>query len=143
MINIMMSMNPEKYSTVDISVIDLYSGNTEFYKMGAVPSIITNGKEIDLIQTDNLPAGFLTENMVQPEKRKISDGEFIIMMTDGIYDHINGLDGEDMIKKVIVRENTLNPQELAEHLIDRACSGKKSVPDDMTVIVAKLWRKAG
>ncbi len=142
MINIMMSMNPEKYSTVDISVIDLYSGNTEFYKMGAVPSIITNGKDIDLIQIDNLPAGFLTESTVQPEKRKISDGEFIIMMTDGLYDRINGSDGEKMIKKVIARENTLNPQELAQHLLERACSGKKNVPDDMTVIVAKLWRKA-
>jgi len=142
MINIMMSLNPEKYSTVDISVIDLYSGNTEFYKMGAVPSIITNGKDIDLIQIDNLPAGFLTEGTVQPEKRKVSDGEFIIMMTDGLYERINGLDDENMIKKAIARENTLNPQELAEHLLERACSGKKNVPDDMTVIVAKLWRKA-
>ncbi|HEY8499524.1 MAG TPA: SpoIIE family protein phosphatase [Clostridia bacterium] len=143
MINAMMSLNPEKYSTVDITVIDLYSGNTEFYKMGAVPSIITNGKDIDLIQIDNLPAGFLTESTVQPEKRKMSDGGFIIMMTDGLFERINGLDGESMIKKVITRENTLNPQELAQHLLEKACSDKKNVPDDMTVIVAKLWRKAG
>jgi len=143
MVNIMMSMNPEKYSTVDITVIDLYSGNTEFYKMGAVPSIIMNGKDIELIQTDNLPAGFLTESSVQPEKRKISDGEFIIMMTDGLYEHLNGPNGESMIKKAVVRENTLNPQEFAEHLLEKACSDKKAITDDMTVIVAKLWRKAG
>jgi len=143
MVNIMMSMNPEKYSTVDITVIDLYSGNTEFYKMGAVPSIIMNGKDMELIQTDNLPAGFLTESSVQPEKRKISDGEFIIMMTDGLYEHLNGPNGESMIKKAVVRENTLNPQEFAEHLLEKACSDKKAITDDMTVIVAKLWRKAG
>lgn len=128
MINIMMSMNPEKYSTVDISVIDLYSGNTEFYKMGAVPSIIANGKDIELIQTDNLPAGFLTDSAVRPEKRKISDGEFVIMMTDGLYDRLNGSSGKNMIKRAIVRENTLNPQELAEHLLEKACSGKKPLP---------------
>ncbi|HAA25041.1 MAG TPA: stage II sporulation protein E [Ruminiclostridium sp.] len=143
MINIMMSMNPEKYSTVDISVIDLYSGNTEFYKMGAVPSIIANGKDIELIQTDNLPAGFLTDSAVRPEKRKISDGEFVIMMTDGLYDRLNGSSGKNMIKRAIVRENTLNPQELAEHLLEKACSGKKAITDDMTVIITKLWRKTG
>jgi stage II sporulation protein E len=48
--------NPEKYATMDISSIDLYTGETEFYKMGAMPSLIINGRNLDYIQINNLPA---------------------------------------------------------------------------------------
>ncbi len=133
----------EKYATLDISVIDLYTGDTEFYKMGAVPSLIRNGKTLDFIQIDNLPAGLQGENAIHPEKRKITEGEFIIMMSDGVYECFRDERGKVAIEKVIKRENTLNPQELAEKLLKSACNGRENAPDDMTVLVAKLWHKAG
>ncbi len=139
LVNMMLQVkNSENYTTMDISAIDLYTGETEFYKMGAVPTIIANRKCLNIIQINNLPAGLQRENLIQPERKKVRDGEFIIMMTDGVYDRLKSDDG-CALEKIIHQKHTLNPQELAEHILKNAAG--KDVSDDMTVLVAKLWRK--
>jgi len=111
--------------------------------MGAMPSLIINGRDLDYIQINNLPAGLHQENPISYEKRRITDGEFIIMMTDGAFDRLSNGNEKTLLEKVVNLKNTLNPQELAEHLLKSACEDAKEVSDDMTVLVAKLWRKAG
>jgi len=144
LVNMMLSVrNPEQYATMDISAIDLYTGETEFYKMGAVPTLIINERNMDMVQVNNLPAGLHKENHLQPYRRKIGDGEFIIMMTDGVYENISNGDTGNMIEAVLDGIKTLNPQEMAEHMLENICSANENVPDDMTVLVAKLWKKAG
>ena len=65
------------------------------------------------------------------------------MMTDGAFDKLANGDENTLLEKVIRLNHTLNPQELAEHILSSACKGSNSVCDDMTVLVAKLWCKAG
>ena len=144
LVNMMIEISsPEKYATMDISSIDLYTGETEFYKMGAMPSLIINNRDLDYIQINNLPAGLHQENSISYEKRRIADGEFIVMMTDGAFDSLSNGNEKTLLEKVVNLKNTLNPQELAEHLLKNACENVNEVSDDMTVLVAKLWRKAG
>lgn len=144
LVNMMIEISsPEKYATMDISSIDLYTGETEFYKMGAMPSLIINDRDLDYIQINNLPAGLHQENPISYEKRRITGGEFIVMMTDGAYDSLSDGNEKTLLEKVVNLKNTLNPQELAEHLLKSACENVNEVSDDMTVLVAKLWRKAG
>jgi stage II sporulation protein E len=64
------------------------------------------------------------------------------MMTDGAYDRLSNGNEKTLLEKVINLKSTLNPQELAEHLLKNACESADDVSDDMTVLVAKLWRKA-
>ncbi|MBP7176141.1 MAG: SpoIIE family protein phosphatase [Thermoclostridium sp.] len=143
LVNMMIEItSPEKYATMDISSTDLYTGETEFYKMGAMPSLVINGRNLDFIQNNNLPAGLQQENPITYEKRRISDGEFIIMMTDGAYDRLSNGNEQTLLEKVVSLKTTLNPQELAEHLLKSSCENKDEVSDDMTILVAKLWRKA-
>ncbi len=142
LVNMMIEItSPEKYATMDISSIDLYTGETEFYKMGAMPSLVINGRALDFVQNSNLPAG-LQEKPIAYEKKRISDGEFIIMMTDGAYDRLSNGNEKTLLEKVVNLKNTLNPQELAEHLLKSSCENTQEVSDDMTILVAKLWRKA-
>ena len=144
LVNMMIEItSPEKYATMDISSIDLYTGETEFYKMGAMPSLIINDRDLDYIQINNLPAGLHRDDPISYEKRRITDGEFIVMMTDGAYDSLSDGNEKTLLEKVVNLKNTLNPQELAEHLLKNACDNVHEVSDDMTVLVAKLWRKAG
>ena len=139
-VNMMFAVkNEEKYATMDISAIDLYTGETEFYKMGAMPSLIINDRNL-IYPVNNLPAG-LPAKTHPADKRKITM-EFIIMMTDGVYDRLGGGD-EVTARKVTKRKNTLNPQEMADQLLQSACRDTTDVSDDMTVLVAKLWKKAG
>ena len=90
LVNMLISVeNLDKYATMDLAAIDLYTGETEFYKMGAMPSLIVSGKDLDYIQMNNLPAGLHRGDFIQCERKKLSDGEFIIMMSDGVYDRLN------------------------------------------------------
>ncbi|HZK26228.1 MAG TPA: SpoIIE family protein phosphatase [Thermoclostridium sp.] len=144
LVNVLLSVESlEKYATMDIAAIDLYTGETEFYKMGAMPSFIVSGKHFDYVQINNLPAGLHKGDFIQCERKKLTDGEFIIMMTDGVYDRLNeGLDNK-IIERVLNTKNTLNPQEMAENLLEKACGQSEIIYDDMTVLVAKVWRKTG
>jgi len=144
LVNMLISVkNSEKYATMDVASIDLYTGETEFFKMGAMPSLIVSGNNMDYIQINNLPAGLHRESPVQCEKRKLSDGEFVIMMTDGVYEKLSEGFGDKFLDKVLNIKNTLNPQEMADNLLKKACGDNENVNDDMTVLVAKLWRKTG
>lgn len=143
-VNMLVSVrNSEKYVTMDVASIDLYTGDTEFFKMGAVPSLVVSGNNIDYIQINNLPAGLNRENAVRCEKRKLADGEFIIMMTDGVYEKLNEGIEDKILDRVINAPNTLNPQEMADNLLRKACGDSEDVSDDMTVLVAKIWHKTG
>lgn len=144
LVNMLISVkNSEKYATMDVASIDLYTGETEFFKMGAVPSLVVSGNNMDYIQINNLPAGLHRERTVRCERRKLSDGEFIIMMTDGVYEKLSEGLGDKFLDKVLDANNTLNPQEMADNLLKKACVDSENISDDMTVLVAKVWRKAG
>lgn len=144
LVNMMLSVrSPEQYATMDISAIDLYTGETEFYKMGAMPTLIINERNMDMVEVNNLPAGLHRENSLQSYRRKVADGEFIIMMTDGVYENIGKSSTGNMLEAVLSGIKTLNPQEMAEHMLENICTSNENVPDDMTVLVAKLWKKAG
>lgn len=144
LVNMMMALrDSEQYATMDISEIDLYTGDTEFYKMGAMPTLIINKRNMDLVRIDNLPAGLHKGTPVQAHKKKIADGEFIVMMTDGVYENLGNGNAENMLKAMLNGKGTLNPQELAERMLENVCNSNENVPDDMTVLVAKLWKRAG
>ena len=144
LVNMMMTVrNPEQYATMDISAIDLYNGDTEFYKMGAMPTLIVNERNMDLVEINNLPAGLHKENPIRFHKKKVTDGEFIVMMTDGVYENLCNGDTENMLNAVLNGKSTLNPQELAERMLEKVCTLSEDAPDDMTVLVTKLWKRAG
>ena len=44
------------YATLDIQILDLYSGNIEFIKNGASPTYIKNRRHVDVIKNITLPA---------------------------------------------------------------------------------------
>ena len=44
----------ERFSTLDLSLVDLYSGDVEFMKVGAPTSFIKSGKKITRIESKNI-----------------------------------------------------------------------------------------
>lgn len=71
-------------STVDLCDFDLISGNLEFYKSGASPTIIVRGNDIFKIDARTLPVGIIRTLDSQKTKLKAEIGDVIIMMSDGI-----------------------------------------------------------
>ncbi len=135
----------ESFATVDLAVIDLYSGQTDFIKIGAVPTYLLRGGRISQIRASSLPVGIIEDFEVVSQARLLEPGDILVMLTDGVLEACNGTDGHgEWIIKVLEDAAGLPPQEMAELLLKLAQTGSGGVarmPDDMTVVVARLEKQ--
>ncbi|MDK2919448.1 MAG: stage sporulation protein [Candidatus Petromonas sp.] len=134
----------EAFSTIDLSIIDLYSARTEFIKIGAAPSFIkkSNG-DIEVINTPSLPVGIINEIVIDSKKLRLDDGDFIITISDGVLDaDKNLLNKSNWMIEVIKEIDSRNPQTIADEILNAAIerSGNR-IEDDMTVLVTKIWKR--
>jgi stage II sporulation protein E len=130
----------EKFSTVDLSSIDLYNGDIDFMKVGAVASFIKSDDTIDIIKSKTLPIGVLDRADIEIHRKKVKNGDIVVMLSDGVLDYNEESCGKvDWVLDYMVRNDGLNPKDLAEGIV---CEAKKlsgnRVKDDMTVVVAKV-----
>lgn len=131
----------EKFSTVDLSSVDLYAGEVDFMKVGAVASFIKSGNRIETIKSKTLPMGILDKVDIDIVKKTVKNGDIIVMVSDGMLDYDNEHAGkEDWVVDFLGKTSCSNPKELAEQLINKAkeLSGEK-IKDDMTVLVSKVY----
>lgn len=135
--------NDDCFATIDLSVIDLYEGEVEFVKVGAAPTFIKRSDCVEIIRTASLPAGILSDIEIELIHKKVGNGDFMIMLSDGVIDSFQA--EEDCIKTVqgILQDMTSkNPQKIADDLLEQAlaCCKDKIPVDDMMVMVSKIWK---
>jgi len=133
----------DSFATIDISVIDLYEGEVEFCKVGAAPTFIKREDYVEVIKAATLPAGILSEVEVELIHKKVNNGDFVIMLSDGIIDSFKHC--QDSVKEVqnlLQNMDTKNPQKMADDLLNAALSHcpNNEPEDDMMVMVSKIWR---
>jgi len=144
MMNSAMVMQGEDgmFSTVDLAAIDLYTGMCEFYKIGAATTFIKRGEEVECIQSANLPAGIFHQVEIEKSSRQLSDGDFIVLVSDGVMDYLHVPAPEDTIREILENIQINNPGQLAKHILERILLYTAgNVPDDMTVLTAGIWEK--
>lgn len=131
----------EKFSTLDMGSIDLYTGDIDFMKVGAVSSYIKHGDKIDVVKSKTLPIGVLDKVDVEVINKKVKHGDIIVMISDGLSDcTADSESGIDWIAEYLENNSGNNPAEMAEEIMEIAkdlCKGKAK--DDMTVIVSKVY----
>ena len=131
----------EKFSTIDLSSIDLYTGQIDFMKVGAVATFLKSGENLQIIKSKSLPIGVLDKADIDIQQMKLKNGDIIVMLSDGVLDYNDENVGRvDWVVDYLGKNNCNNPRELAEGLIGEAkkLSGNK-VKDDMTVLVSKIY----
>lgn len=140
---LVLKSNEDSFSTIDMSVIDLYSGEVEFVKIGAVPTYIKSDERVECVKSASLPVGILSNVELELAHKKVQDGDFIIMMSDGVLDSFYAQGGgEEFLRAYIAGIKSLNPQEIADSILDRAYQNYEGKPaDDMMVLVAKIWKQ--
>lgn len=127
-------------STLDVCRLDLYEGTVELTKVGAASTYIKRDNLVEQISSRNLPLGVFGKLEPEVTRRKLMDGDYIIMVSDGILDGLSQGIGEDALSEIISRTTLENPKEMAGAILNyviRACKG--AIRDDMTVIVAGIW----
>jgi len=76
----------ESFANVDLVIIDRTSGRAKFYKMGAAPSYLIRGRRIRKMAQPALPVGILPGIRLTHVSTRLSPGDIIVMMSDGISD---------------------------------------------------------
>lgn len=131
----------EKFSTVDLCSIDLYSGNAKFMKVGAVASFIKHKNKVEIINSKTLPMGVLDKVDIETKEKKVQNGDVILMVSDGIIDYNNENAGKfDWIVDYLKTNNSSNPKELVDGLVKKSIElGGGKAKDDMTAVVSKIY----
>ena len=139
----LVNQNKEIFATLDIAIIDLYSGNMEFIKSAACPTYIKKNKRIQKIKSNSLPTGILNESKVETFDRDLQDGEIVLLCSDGILDsNVEYKNKELWIKYLMEDLETTNTQKIADLILEEAIDNNFGIAkDDMSVIVCKFRKK--
>lgn len=127
--------------TLDMCSINGYEGTADFFKMGAAASFIKRGSEVFIISSSALPAGVLEGSALDCKQETLQDGDYIIMMSDGVLDALPFYDKEKRMKEIIGELEERMPQALAERILKEVFFYDEKIADDMTVLVTGVWNR--
>ncbi len=140
LINSMLVLRTENtmFSTMDITVLHLTTGMCDFMKAGAAATFILRGDWMESISSTTLPAGMLSCVSYDVKQKKLYEGDYVIMVSDGVAES----DGEEFIARALSGSVGGNPQEIANVILEAAMKREDYQPkDDMTVLVAGLSKR--
>jgi len=123
------------FTTVDLLQIDLFSGKSAVYKLGAAPTYLRRGGAVERLSGESLPAGVAAGALSAPDAFPLSldAGDCVLLVSDGV---TTGKD-DRWLRNLLSAFDGLSPQALAAQVLQE--SGLRSGSgDDRTVIAIKL-----
>lgn len=134
---LMTNADRETFATVDLCVVDMYSGIAEFAKTGAAPSYIKKEDEEIVISSSSLPAGLINSADTDFCVKYLQAGDWVVLASDGITDTLDCPDKNEIFE--ICNEFDGTPEELAESILNLALKRSGGIAtDDLCVCVCKL-----
>ena len=129
----------EKFSAIDVCVVDLRSSVCDLIKVGSPIGFIKHTDDVELIEAGALPLGILDSVSPNVTTRLLSAADMIILLTDGI---IDSFESAQELSDFINNVRTTNPQVLADEILNQALILNKSAPnDDLTVLIGRVFTK--
>lgn len=130
----------ESFSTIDIFIFDLMDGSCEFVKTGGAESFIKSSDGIEVIFSRTLPAGVLDEVNADSVRRRLKNGDTVVMATDGVTE-AGGCSKDEWIKRVMEEDDDMDL--LAERIVESAArKNGGEYRDDMTVAAIRIRKSA-
>jgi len=122
-------------TTVDLFEIDTVSGEAVFTKCGAAPSYIKRKGSLFRIKSETMPLGLLKSVDAERIRAEVGDGDYIIMMSDGI----SRPDAEDTpwLVELLNKPFSGEVSAFAELILKEAIRNSDR-RDDMSVAVLKV-----
>lgn len=132
----------QRFSTLDICSMNLYTGVCEMLKIGAATTYIKRQQEVEAVISTSLPVGVLQEVDWERIEKKLEPGDMIIMISDGVLDALPKEEGEELMSYLISRIRSSNPAEFANILLEQVQQFAPEGPkDDLTILVGGFWKK--
>ena len=122
------------YATVDLMCVDLFSGETCFYKYGAAPSYVMNSGRIRRIKGEALAAGLNLGDGEAPDlvRMRLRPGSTAVIASDGVI-----VDDDDGWLKTLLQKSGADMKSLAKATLKEA-EQQYGAEDDMTVVTVRV-----
>lgn len=139
--NLNLVQENDMYASLDLNVLDLYTGKMVMVKNGACNTYIKNKKNITVYKSENIPMGTVDKINFSKEIVDLKEDDIIVICSDGALESKNEL-SNDWIEEFLKNVNTNNVQKIADLIVSEAIDNSYGVAaDDITVIVAKILKR--
>ena len=122
----------EMFTTIDLLMFDSNDASITFLKNGAMPSYVYHYNHLEKVQTKSLPIGIVSKIDTTREMYQCSDGDLVIMFSDGFEESI-----EEIVDSVLEKNYLDHPQKIADVIMNTLAIQHK-IDDDATIIVARV-----
>ncbi len=135
---LMVKGGDESLATLDVAVIDRFTGRLESLKAGAAASLLRSGGRVSRIERSSLPLGILRDVNFERSGDTLSDGDILLLFSDGAVSE--GIAAAEEILRGFDDQNG-SMQALAEAVasaarrLQQAHGGHE---DDITVLAARV-----
>ena len=122
------------FTTVDLMCVDLFTGETCFYKYGAAPSYVKSGRQIRRVKGESLAAGLASQEGAAPDvvRLRLQPGSTALIASDGVV-----ADPEDGWVKDLLSQEQTDMKRLARTVL-REAEELYGAGDDMTVLALRV-----
>ena len=123
------------YATVDLCCIDLFTGETAFYKYGAAPSYVKAGRSVRRVKCASLAAGMLAGEGAQPDvtKMRLRPGNVALIASDGVAAERK----DQWLRDILLHSDGVEAKNLARAALKGAAS-RFGHTDDMTALAIRV-----
>ncbi len=130
---LMVKSREESLATLDVAVLDTFSGRLDSYKAGAATTLLCSNGRVSRLERTSLPLGILPDIQFEHSTDWLHDGDILVMLSDG------ALAGGTAAVETAVRDGRAQSmQALAEGIVAAAQAAQGEHPDDITVMAARL-----
>lgn len=126
----------ERFATMDLVFVNLYTGEGRLVKVGAAPSFLKRGEQVWVLNGGSPPAGILRELELSVTTKWLEPGDLLLLVTDGVL-----VRGEEWLVQALAELEHTEPQAVADLLLHqaRALAGD-CLRDDMSILAARVER---
>lgn len=136
---LMLDTGQERFSTMDLALLEPESGEMHFYKIGAAPTLIKRKDKIEILTAPAMPMGVIEPSSMRSISTIVRPGDQVIMMTDGVIDSVRDDMEISWLRKVLLQIKSKDPQTVCDLIIREASAnyGDRE-KDDMTVVAFRV-----
>ena len=137
---LMLRSQQVKFTTLDMGIVNLYTGSCEFVKAGAATTFIKRKNWVETIASTSVPLGFLDRMECETKQKKLYHDDYVIMLSDGALDCIGIPEKEEYLEQLIADMTERSPQEMANRILEGITESPGYVArDDITILVTGVF----
>ncbi len=126
----------ESLATLDISTVDLFTGETELLKAGAAPTFVRRMGRVGKAESSSLPPGILRDVSLDRAKLTLKEEDILVMVSDGVT-----VEEDDWICDVLKDWTIGSAQQLADEIAFGARRRRTDGHNDDISVMAVILKK--